>query len=251
MHSIQQKVLRLLDNGPLEGVTLREIGERIGQPDSPQKIKHHLEQLATKGFLKLDKKNNRIEKVVNNQETKLVALPIMGSANCGEATFFAENDIEGYLQVTKTVLGAFVTRIKDLFVLRAVGSSMNRAQVVGEAIEDGDYVIVDKKQQEPREDQYVVSVIGGVANIKKIHIDAKREQIVLVSESNQDLPPIYIHSSDLDEYLIAGTVIKVMKHPNEEKMWQDAAGADVLKDLGPISKAEYDYYNNLCSEKAR
>ncbi len=29
------------------------------------------------------------------------------------------------------------------------------------------------------------------------------------------------------------------------KMWQDAAGADVIKRLGPISKEEYDYYSNL------
>lgn len=245
MHSIQQKILRLLDNGPLEGVTLREIGERIGQPGSPQKIKHHLEQLAAKGFLKLDKKNNRIEKVVSGHETKLIALPIMGSANCGEAAFFAENHIEGYLRVTKTVLGDLATRVRDLFVLRAVGPSMNRAQIVGDAIEDGDYVIVDKKQQIPKEGEYVVLVIGGVANIKKLHIDTKREQIILISESNQDLPPIYIHPKDIDEYLIAGIVKKVMKHPNEEKMWQDAAGADALKHLGSQTKGDYDHYMSL------
>ena len=29
------------------------------------------------------------------------------------------------------------------------------------------------------------------------------------------------------------------------KMWQDAAGADTIKRLGPISKEEYDHYNNL------
>ncbi len=28
----------------------------------------------------------------------------------------------------------------------------------------------------------------------------------------------------------------------ERKMWQDAAGADASKHLGPISKEEYDYY---------
>ena len=33
----------------------------------------------------------------------------------------------------------------------------------------------------------------------------------------------------------------------ERKMWQDAAGADVVKHLGPISKEEYDYYNNLAT----
>ena len=31
----------------------------------------------------------------------------------------------------------------------------------------------------------------------------------------------------------------------ERKMWQDAAGVDIIKHLGPISKEEYDYYNHL------
>lgn len=32
----------------------------------------------------------------------------------------------------------------------------------------------------------------------------------------------------------------------ESKIWQAMAGADVIKDLGPISKEDYDYYENLC-----
>ena len=51
--------------------------------------------------------------------------------------------------------------------------------------------------------------------------------------------------------MVNGKVIQIMKHPNEEQMWQDAAGEDVLKDLGPISKTEYDYYENLCSQKVK
>lgn len=31
----------------------------------------------------------------------------------------------------------------------------------------------------------------------------------------------------------------------ESKLWQDAAAADVLKHLGPLSKKECDYYKNL------
>ena len=40
-------------------------------------------------------------------------------------------------------------------------------------------------------------------------------------------------------------VAKELVEENERKMWQDAAGADIIKHLGPISKEEYDYYNNL------
>lgn len=32
---------------------------------------------------------------------------------------------------------------------------------------------------------------------------------------------------------------------NYDEMWQDAAGADTIKHLGPMSKEEYDYYSNL------
>lgn len=32
---------------------------------------------------------------------------------------------------------------------------------------------------------------------------------------------------------------------DESKMWQDAAGADTIKHLAPISKKEYYYYNKL------
>ena len=32
---------------------------------------------------------------------------------------------------------------------------------------------------------------------------------------------------------------------DEDKIWQDTAGRDALKRLGPISKEEADYYANL------
>lgn len=44
---------------------------------------------------------------------------------------------------------------------------------------------------------------------------------------------------------------KKLAEKNERKMWQDAAGADTIKHLGPISKEEYDYYSNLCSSALR
>ena len=246
MHPIQQKLLILVEKSPLSGLTLREIGAKVGEPESPQKIKHHIDQLAAKGFIVVDKNSNTIKKMVHhNTKGNIISLPIMGSANCGEATFFADGHIEGYLQVTKGVLGNLFTQVKNLFVLQAVGPSMNRADIMGDAIESGDYVIVDKKVHGPRDGQYVVSIINGVANIKKIYIDKKKSQIVLLSESSQNIPPIYIDQEDLDEYLLCGTVVKVMKHPDELQDFKNAAALDTLKALGPMPDDEYDYYKNL------
>ena len=36
----------------------------------------------------------------------------------------------------------------------------------------------------------------------------------------------------------------------ESKIWQAMAGADVIKHLWPISREEYDYYNNLCNSES-
>ena len=253
MHPIQEKILKLMSIENISGLVLREIAGKIGETGSPQKIKHHLNQLAQKGLIKIDKRKNTILKVKSgvDRDSGLISLPIYGSANCGEATFFADDHIEGYLKATKTILGDLINKIKNLFVLRAVGHSMNRADVGGDSIEDGDFVIVDKESASLRVGDYVVSIIDGAANIKKIFLDNKNRQIVLVSESNQDLPPIYIHRDDLSSYLIAGKVVKVMKRPDELATWREAATADALKGLGDISKEDYDYYENLCSQEEK
>lgn len=253
MHRIQEKILKLLETQDVSNLALREIAMKINETGSPQKIKHHLNQLAQKGLIIIDKQKNTIKKVATgiDKNSGLISLPIYGSANCGEATFFAEDHIEGYLKVTKSILGDLIKRAGDLFVLRAVGPSMNRADVAGNAIEDGDYVIVDKEKTAPCDGDYIVSIIDGAANIKKIFVDRQNQQLILVSESNQQIPPIYIHDKDLDSYLISGKVAKVMKKPDEFAAWREVSARDILRDLGPISKEEYNYYENLCSQKEK
>ncbi|MBU0660661.1 hypothetical protein KKG22_00610 [Patescibacteria group bacterium] len=247
MHHIQEKILRLIDTEDVSDLSLRDIAGKIGETGSPQKIKHHINQLAKKGFIKINPKDKRIQKIDNgmNKESNVISLPILGSANCGQALVFAENNIKGYLKVTKGILGDLIQDIADLFVLRAVGSSMTRSNILNNSIEDGDYVIVNKKNYTPKSGDYVVSIIDGVANIKKLFIDYKNNQIILLSESNQDIAPMYIHENDLDDYLIAGQVVLVMKEPENLDDFMNISASDILKDLGHMSKEEHDYYMNL------
>jgi len=248
MHIIQEKILSLLsENNNSFNLTLREIGNRINEPDQPQKIKHHLSQLTQKGLVKIDKKTKAVIKVQSGKKegSNIISLPILGSANCGEATCFADNYVEGYLQVTKGILGNMAEKINELFVLRAVGNSMNRSKTKGGAIEDGDYVVIHKTNKLPKSGQYVVSVIDDVANIKKLYIDSQKKQIVLISESNQSLPPIYIHKNDLGTHLISGVVVMVLKTPDELSDFINASASDISKNLDPLSKDEHDYYMNL------
>lgn len=243
MHPIQEKILQLIDKSNIGKMTLRAIGEAIGEPNSPQKIKHHLDQLAKNGLIKVDKIKNIIERVKRGlvEGGKMIAVPILGSANCGEALCFGEENFQGNLYVSASLL----KRVKNIFAIKAVGQSMNRAKVNGkDSITDGDYVIVDSADKLPINGDYVLSAIDGMMNIKKFYRDQANHQIILSSESTQDFAPIYIHEDDFVDYLVNGKVVQVMKQPDELSTWQDVAAEDISKDLGPMTDEEVEYYHN-------
>ncbi len=215
MHDLQLKILKLLEKKEFDGLTLREIGKKIGEEKYPQKVKHHLLQLEKKGLIYIDKINKKIIKadrgLNRNVNSNLISLPIVGSASCGFATVFADENIEGYLKISKNIIGN--KDIKRLFVIRAVGDSMNMANVNGNNIEEGDYVVVDLSINEPENNDYVLSTIDQFANIKKFFRDDKNKRIILYSESSKDYPPICIHYDDYDDYYVSGKIIQVIKKP--------------------------------------
>ena len=102
MHKTQEKLLTLIKSRNLGEMTLREIGALVGEEKYPQKVKHHLGQLEKKGFIKHDKKNSIIAPVSTGkiQKTQIMSVPILGTANCGPATFFAEENYQGYLKIS-------------------------------------------------------------------------------------------------------------------------------------------------------
>jgi len=204
MHKIQEKLLTLVDRENLSGMTLREIGNLIDER-SAQKIKHHLAQLSKKGFIVFNPARREIRKAQEVSREGFVSLPIVGAANCGPATIFADENITGFLKVSKRL----APRGGKLFVLRAEGDSMNEANISGENIEDGDFIIVDSEQKSPEAGQYVVSIIDEVANIKKFVPDRKNKRIILQSESSKEYLPIFIHEDD--KYEVSGRVIGVIK----------------------------------------
>ncbi|MBK8363224.1 MAG: hypothetical protein IPL24_05910 [Bacteroidetes bacterium] len=129
-------------------MSLREMASAIGLRDeSPQKIKHHLQQLEKRGFLSIDRgrgpdrsepslgwaKNSRIYR-------KHFSNPILGTANCGPAIIFLKKK-SGLLRVSTKLVGR--SQPDGLYAIKADGSSMNREEINGKRIEDGDYVIIN------------------------------------------------------------------------------------------------------------
>ena len=193
MHEIQRKLLDLCSNCEQLPLSLREIGRRV-EVNHPQKIKHHLNQLVKKNLIIIDeqKKIIKLGKSGIIKNTKMFSIPILGLADCGQATAFADEYIEGYLKVSASV----IKKKKNLFCVKAKGNSMNNANINGKSIENGDFVIIDGDQRNPKSGDYVLSVIDGCANIKRFVKDIVNNCYVLLSESTENYPPIFNDEKD-------------------------------------------------------
>jgi SOS-response transcriptional repressor LexA len=144
----------------------------------------------------------------------LLRIPVLGAANAGPASIYAEGTVTGYLRLSDALLPKSIAR-STLYALRVVGRSMNLAKIGAGKLpaEDGDYIIADGSTYEPKSNDYVVSLIDGKANIKKLILDVRNEQIALVSESTDDFPPIIISHDDNVEYLAQSKIVHVVKPP--------------------------------------
>ena len=219
VHPIQEKLLDLSRRENLAKLSLREMAARIGMPDeSPQKIKHHLLQLQKKGFLTIDRIQGLMERSSSTpawatgllkKKSQLFSIPIVGTANCGPANIFAEQNFEGFLRISSRLIGR--QRPNGLYAIKASGSSMNRAEVNGKKIEDGDYVIVDRNDTRVRTNDVVLAIIDNKGTIKRFIDDRVHGQVVLKADSSFDYEPIYLHPED--DFAITGKVIGIIKKP--------------------------------------
>lgn len=217
MHHIQKKLLELAKTNNLAECTLRRTAELIGDPDmSPGQIQHHLLQLEKRNLLFINRKNKtqRLESPV--EDDRFVLVPIVGSASCGPALNYADEYNEGLLRISKQLLDKQSKQSNSnkhkYIAVRADGDSMNNASVgrFRQSINSGDFVLVDISQRCTEDGDYVLSIIGGMANIKRLK--KHEEYISLESESftPERFPPIIVDQSE--DYMINGKVIAVYKN---------------------------------------
>lgn len=219
MHPIQQSLLEFSKDHNLAQMTFREIARGIGLPnESPQRIKHHLLQLQKKGFVKVDRVKGVMEKTAMEptwakglfkKASRVFSIPIIGTASCGPATIFAKENFKGFLRVSGKLINQ--PSPTDLFAIEADGHSMNKAEIKGRKIEDGDYVIVKKDESVPSNNEIVLVIVDNNAVIKRFIDDRKNEQVILKADSSFDYEPIYLHPDD--EFFVNGKVVGVIKNP--------------------------------------
>lgn len=220
MHPIQEKLLKLSKRENLAKLSLREAARRIDMPrEAPQKIKHHLQQLERKGFLSIDRSKGTMERSASvpgwatgvlETKIRLFSIPIVGTANCGPATLYAEENFQGFLRVSSKLVSR--SQPTGLYAIKTEGSSMNRAEINGRQIDDGDFVIVDGRRRSPTHGDIVVAIVDNKATIKRYFDDRINGQVVLKADSSLDYEPIHLHPDD--EFSISGKVVAVVKKPS-------------------------------------
>lgn len=212
MHDTQARLLTLAkQNKNLGKQSLRQIAKAIDAEGKPQVVKYHLRKLEEAGLVQLNLAKGVIRPVKKGLADKargmFYSIPIVGAANCGPATVFADERIEGYLKVSTKMLPR---KKESLYALVADGPSMNKAEIKEKkTIEDGDFVIVDGSYRAPKNTDVVVAVVDGMATIKRYREDKKNKRVVLEAESTESYLPIFLHESD--DFTFSGKVIDVIK----------------------------------------
>jgi len=164
--------------------TLREVKEYLNY-NSISAVQRHTDVLRKKEYLSSDSKL-KVQKYFQNKPN----IPLVGTVTCGEPILAIEN-IEAYIPYD--VPGDS----KDYFFLRAIGDSMNLAD-----IDDGDLVLI-KKQSTAEDGDMVVALMGDEATIK-IFRQSDDHVILEPRSDNSAHKPFYI----FEDLQIQGKVIE-------------------------------------------
>ncbi|HPN96386.1 MAG TPA: S24 family peptidase [Candidatus Moranbacteria bacterium] len=177
-----------------------------GSKDSLKSVMQVIEALEKKELIKRDE-NKKIYVIENDSYANLkniFSVPVYGLASCGDALAYAEDNVDGFLQISKSLFRG--SNSAQLFAVKTLGDSMDK-----ENINDGDYAIFEKYDYasgKELEGKIVVAVINGMATIKR-YKKVSNEIIGLFPHSTNNFhQPIFIHKTD--SILIAGIFKKVL-----------------------------------------
>lgn len=174
------------------GVTpsLREVGKVVGY-DSPRSVQLMLERLKKEGLISYVGGVVKLSpRKTPTMSERTIDVPLVGSVACGLPSL-AEQDVEALIPVSTRIARPGHT----YFLLRAVGSSMNKS-----GINDGDLVLV-RQQSSADDGEKVVALINDDATIKHLYHDGG---LIVLKPNSTDTSykPIVLS----DEFIIQGVV---------------------------------------------
>lgn len=162
---------------------------------STSTVHSHLNTLEKKGLIKRDPTKPRAIEIIGERESWLdehaTPVPIVGRVTAGEP-ILADHNIEDYFPLPN-----YITRNKDVFIVRVQGESMIKA-----GIYDKDYIIV-KNQTYAENGEIVVALLGDEVTVKRFF---KEKDIIRLQPENDTMKPIYVQ-----DVAILGKVIGLFR----------------------------------------
>ncbi len=181
--------------------TIEELRQALGV-GSTNTVLRCLRELEDEGYIERwpGARGIRLLKGVES-ELSTRPIPLVGTVPAGPL-MLAEENFEAWIRLQEAVL---TPSTAEFFLLRVRGNSMNRAEVRGGKIEDGDLVLI-RQQAHADPGQIVVVFIDGEATVKRLSIQPDYYVLKPVSSSRSHQPIV------LDrEATIQGVVCRVLK----------------------------------------
>jgi len=154
----------------------------------------HLEALEARGYLTRDANRARSIELARDKGSDVRSLPLFGTIAAGrpiEAVVTSET-----LQMPKD----FLPKQGDCYALRVRGDSM-----IGEHIEDGDYVIVESRETAANGETVVALIDGESVTLKKFYEEDGR---IRLQPANPGIAPLIVEP---ERIRIQGVVVAVMR----------------------------------------
>jgi len=175
---------------------VREIGEAVGLASSST-VHGHLQTLEDKGYIRRDPTKPRAIEILDStsdilEAKKVVHIPIVGRVMAGQPILAVEN-LEGTFPLPADMVGQDV-----VFMLKVQGESM-----IGAGILDGDFIVV-RQQNEARNGEIVIALIGDEATVKRFY---KERTLIRLQPENPSMEPIYSQNVS-----VLGKVIGVFRN---------------------------------------
>ena len=180
--------------------TIEELRKRLGV-GSTRTVLRYLRWLEDEGDIERWTGASGVRALRSDMsQVQTRAVPIVGTAPAG-ALMMAEQNINGWIQMPKTIARPG----SEYFLLRVRGTSMNKAKVGDEKIEDGDLVLV-RQQATANDGDIVVALIDGEATIKRLAKGSGYYALKPDSDDSKHRPIIV----DRD-FHVQGKIVRVLK----------------------------------------
>ncbi len=133
------------------------------------------------------------------------AVPIIGTTAAGPL-MLAEENLDGWVRLPQDFIKPAGTKH---FLLRVKGDSMDRCRIAGDAIENGDLVLV-RQQASAQKGDVVVALIDGESTIKRL-MPGPGYHVLKPESSNPRNKPILVK----EDFRVQGIVSRVLKNGSE------------------------------------